>query len=155
MQSKKNPLERMPRQKPTLGQKAADWLTKWAGSWAFISLFFIFIAVWIGINIYWLISPVDPYPFILLNLLLSCLAAIQAPVILMSQNRQSERDRHREERDYYIDKKAEREIADVQKDLDEIKVLIKHIHEKSTDGKLEKGVKKIEQHVKEVKDLMR
>ena len=103
---KKNSLERMPRRKRTFGQKAADWLAKWAGSWTFIFSFFLFLAIWIGINLYWLVSPFDVFPFILLNLLLSCLAAIQAPVILMSQNRQSEMDRLREERDYYIDKKA-------------------------------------------------
>ncbi len=113
------------RQKWTLGQKAADKLTGFAGSWTFISLFFIFIAIWMAINVMMLVYRWDPYPFILLNLILSCLAAVQAPIILMSQNRQSQRDRLRAQYDYQVNKKAEREIRDMQKDLDEIKGLIK------------------------------
>ncbi|RLG16426.1 hypothetical protein DRN69_00850 [Candidatus Pacearchaeota archaeon] len=102
----------------TFGQKAADALTKWAGSWAFIISFLIFLAVWMTINGYFLIkyekgAPFDPYPFILLNLLLSCLAAIQAPIILMSQNRQAQRDRLKAEYDYMINKKAEQEIREI------------------------------------------
>ena len=102
----------------TTGQKAADALTKWAGSWTFIILFFIFLIIWIFINGYFLIQyntgkPWDPYPFILLNLTLSCLAAIQAPVILMSQNRQVQRDRAKAEFDYAINRKAEKEIREI------------------------------------------
>ena len=102
----------------TFGQKAADWMTKWAGSWVFIIGFLFFIGLWISINIYLLIQyklgePWDPYPFILLNLLLSCLAAIQAPIILMSQNRSNQRDRIRAQYDYAINKKAEKEIRDI------------------------------------------
>ncbi len=109
----------------TFGQKAADWLTKWAGSWYFITIFFIFLAVWMLINAYFLIeweagNPFDPYPFILLNLVLSCLAAIQAPVILMSQNRAAERDRRRSEYDYAVNRKAAREIDEVRKQLNRI-----------------------------------
>ena len=78
-----------------------------------------------GLNTYLvLIGKWDPYPFILLNLFLSCLATFQAPVILMSQNRSAERDRTRAEYDYLINRKAEREIEDMQKDLEEIKKLI-------------------------------
>ena len=82
------------------------------------------------INGYFLITyragkPFDPYPFILLNLVLSCLAAIQAPVILMSQNRQAERDRIKAERDYMVNRKAEREVENIQRELDEIKRLIR------------------------------
>ena len=102
----------------TSGQKAADWLTKWAGSWAFILGFFTFLAIWMILNVYLLRGyesgkPWDPYPFILLNLVLSCLAAIQAPIILMSQNRQVQRDRFKAEFDYRINKKAEQEIREI------------------------------------------
>jgi len=118
------------RQEWTFGQKAADRLTNFAGSWTFIFIFFIFIFIWMGINVYFLVeyqlgNPFDPYPFILLNLILSCLAAIQAPVILMSQNRQGQKDRLRAEYDYKVNKKAEAEIRDMQKDLEDIKRLIR------------------------------
>ncbi len=104
----------------TIGQRAADWTSKWIGSWTFIILFLIFIAIWIYVNIRFLIqynlgTPWDPYPFILLNLALSCLAAIQAPIILMSQNRQTQRDRIKSEHDYNINKKAEKEIQEIKK----------------------------------------
>ncbi len=104
----------------TLGQKAADGLTRIAGSWGFISAIFIFLILWMSINGYALIQyekgqPFDPYPFILLNLILSCLAAIQAPIILMSQNREVQRDRLRAEYDYRINKKAEEEIRDIKR----------------------------------------
>ncbi len=102
----------------TIGQRAADWTSKWIGSWTFIILFLVFIALWIYVNIRFLIqynlgAPWDPYPFILLNLALSCLAAIQAPIILMSQNRQTQRDRIKSEHDYQINKKAEKEIQEI------------------------------------------
>ncbi|MFH1327164.1 MAG: DUF1003 domain-containing protein [archaeon] len=99
----------------TIGQKAADKLTIWAGSWSFILVFLLIIVVWIAVNIYAWVGEWDPYPFILLNLVLSCLAAIQAPIILMSQNRQTQRDRLKSEYDYRIDKKAEREIQEIKK----------------------------------------
>lgn len=106
----------------TSGQKAADWITKWAGSWYFIIFFIIFIAVWAIVNTTWLIigRSWDPYPFILLNLALSCLAALQAPIILMSQNRESQIDRQRAQYDYSVNRKAEREIKDLKKQLDRI-----------------------------------
>ncbi|MBU0894144.1 MAG: DUF1003 domain-containing protein [Nanoarchaeota archaeon] len=103
--------------KKDVGQRAADWITKWAGSWIFIISFLIFIFIWMTINIYAWINTWDPYPFILLNLLLSCLAALQAPIILMSQNRQAQRDRLKAEYDYRINKKAEREIQEIKKML--------------------------------------
>jgi uncharacterized membrane protein len=109
----------------TPGQKAADKLTRFAGSWKFISLFLIFIIIWMAVNVLMLVYKWDPYPFILLNLILSCLAAIQAPIILMSQNRQSQRDRLRAEYDYRVTKKAEREIQDIQKQLDRIEKRLK------------------------------
>jgi len=110
----KHPIFKFPK---TFGQKAADILTTWAGSWAFIIGFFIFIALWMGVNIYAWINTWDPYPFILLNLCLSCLAAIQAPVILMSQNRQSQKDRLKSEYDYRINRKSEQEIREIKKQL--------------------------------------
>jgi uncharacterized membrane protein len=105
------------RYKRTFGQKAADAVTKWAGSWTFILSFFIVLGLWISANIFMWINQWDPYPFILLNLVLSCLAAIQAPIILMSQNRQAQRDRIRAEFDYRVNKKAEKEIQEIKKIL--------------------------------------
>jgi len=120
-------LEHPTREKRTVGQKAADTIAEFGGSWTFIALFFIFLILWMAVNIFYLTreTAFDPFPFILLNLVLSCLAAIQAPIILMSQNRQTHRDRVKIERDYYINRKAEREIENVQKDLDEIKKILK------------------------------
>ncbi len=102
----------------TFGQKASDRLTKIAGSWGFIIGFLVFIAIWMYFNVHILIQyqlgkPWDPYPFILLNLILSCLAAIQAPIILMSQNRQAQRDRIKAQNDYRVNKKAEEEIREI------------------------------------------
>ncbi len=101
--------------KRTFGQKSADWLTKWAGSWAFIISLAIFMFIWISINTAWLLfgREWDPYPFILLNFILSTLAAIQAPIILMSQNRTSQKDRARAEYDYAVNRKAEKEIREI------------------------------------------
>ena len=112
------------RPKLTKDQIIADKVTKFAGSWTFILIFLGFLFVWMLINGLVLLLGWDPYPFILLNLILSCIAALQAPVILMSQNRVTERDRAKSERDHYINRKSEREIEDIQKDLDEIKSLI-------------------------------
>lgn len=113
--------------KLTLSQKAADIVTKFAGSWLFILLLGLFLFIWMSFNALWLIfgKTWDPYPFILLNLCLSCLAAIQAPIILMSQNRQADRDRIKAERDYLVNRKAEREINEIQKELKSIKRLLK------------------------------
>ena len=116
------------REKLTFGQKASDVISEFGGSWFFIILFMIFIGIWIAINIYWLMNPIDPFPFILLNLLLSLLAALQAPVILMSQNRQTQRDRIKSERDHYINRKAEKEVVNMQQDLEQIKQMIRNIH---------------------------
>ncbi|MFH1521537.1 MAG: DUF1003 domain-containing protein [archaeon] len=99
--------------KRSFGQKAADGLARWAGSWIFIIGFFVFLGIWIAVNIYAWVNVWDPYPFILLNLCLSCLAAIQAPVILMSQNRQSQKDRAKAEYDYKVNRKAERGIETI------------------------------------------
>ncbi len=103
----------------TIGQKAADKIAKFGGSWTFIISFFIVLASWIAFNVYALNNKgFDPYPFILLNLILSCLASIQAPIIMMSQNRQEEKDRERAEWDLKINEKAEAEIREISKKLD-------------------------------------
>ena len=111
------------RQRLTIGQKAADRIAHLAGSWAFIFSFIFFMAVWIVMNV-WLLryQSFDPYPFILLNLFLSTLAALQGPVILMAQNRQAERDRVYARYDYIVNRKAEREIQRLQKDVTIIKL---------------------------------
>lgn len=120
--SKSGPIQTKP--KLTKGQIIADRITSFGGSWTFIIIFLGVLAAWIIVNSLVLILSWDPKPFILLNLALSCLAALQAPVILMSQNRSAERDRVKAERDYYINRKSEREIEDMQQDLDEIKKLL-------------------------------
>jgi len=111
----------------TIGQKVADKVADFGGSWKFIILFGAFIILWILANIYFLTNKgFDPYPFILLNLILSCLAAIQAPIIMMSQNRQEEKDRERARKDYLINLKSELEIRMLHEKLDN---LIKHQRE--------------------------
>ncbi len=105
----------------TFGERVSDRLADLAGSWRFISIFGAVLLVWILVNsIALLWRPFDPYPYILLNLLLSCLAAIQAPVIMMSQNRQESRDRLRAEQDYVINLKAELEIRHLHEKLDHL-----------------------------------
>jgi len=104
----------------TKGQKAADELAKFAGSWSFIIIFFVILALWIGLNSLFLAKPFDVYPFILMNLILSCLAAIQAPVIMMSQNRQEEKDRLRAKNDYKVNLKSEIIVEDIHNKLDSI-----------------------------------
>ena len=104
----------------TFGQKAADRLTKYAGSWTFILGFIAFLVLWILINIYAWVNSWDPYPFILLNLVLSCVAALQAPIMLMSQNREAQKDRQRAEYDYAVNRRAEREIQAVKMQLNRI-----------------------------------
>lgn len=101
------------------GQKVADKVASFGGSWKFIISFGVFIFIWIIINSLWLINKeFDPYPFILLNLILSCLAALQAPVIMMSQNRQEEKDRERSKKDYMINLKSELEIRALHEKVD-------------------------------------
>ncbi len=105
----------------TLGEKLADRIAGFAGSWTFIIIFFIVLMVWITINsIILLFRPFDPYPFILLNLVLSCIAAIQAPVIIMSQNRQEARDRLQAQHDYQVNLKAELEIQNLHEKIDHL-----------------------------------
>jgi uncharacterized membrane protein len=105
----------------TRGERLADRIATFGGSWVFILVFFGFIAGWIATNI-WLLGnrPLDPYPFILLNLMLSCLAAIQAPIIMMSQNRQDAKDRLRSQHDYQVNLKAELEIRHLHEKIDHL-----------------------------------
>lgn len=105
----------------TFGQVVADKVASFGGSWTFIISFFVFITIWIGSNVFLLLNKgFDPYPFILLNLILSCIAALQAPVIMMSQNRQEEKDRERAKKDYMINLKSELEIRMLDEKLDHL-----------------------------------
>jgi uncharacterized membrane protein len=102
----------------TPGEKMADAVAGFGGSWQFIIAFFILLFTWMGINVFLLSDkPFDPYPFILLNLILSCIAAVQAPIIMMSQNRKEDKDRQRAQNDYLINLKAEMEIKNIQVNL--------------------------------------
>jgi len=108
----------------SLGDRLADKLADFGGSWRFLGIFSLILICWIVVNSLFLVkSPFDPYPYIFLNLILSCLAAIQAPVIMMSQNRQEERDRIRAIHDYQVNLKAEVEIRALNEKLDR---LIRH-----------------------------
>jgi len=103
----------------TFGERSADKIAEFGGSWNFLGLFAILMLVWMALNSYILVAkPFDPYPFILLNLVLSCLAAVQAPIIMMSQNRQAAKDRLRAEYDYRVNLKAELEIRHLHEKVD-------------------------------------
>ncbi|GAB3220557.1 DUF1003 domain-containing protein [Spirosoma arcticum] len=105
----------------SVGEQVAVVVAAFGGSWTFITWFFIIMIGWMILNVFWLNDKgFDPYPFILLNLILSCLAAIQAPIIMMSQNRQEAKDRIRREQDYKINLKAELEIKLLHKKMDHI-----------------------------------
>ena len=105
----------------TPGEKMADRLATFGGSWTFIIIFAAILFTWIALNSFLLLrKPFDPYPFILLNLVLSCLAAIQAPVIMMSQNRQEAKDRLRSQHDYQVNLKAELEIRHLHEKIDHL-----------------------------------
>ena len=106
--------------KITFGQRASDKLAEFAGSWIFIIAFTLFLIIWILINVYFLKNPFDPYPFIMLNLVLSCVAAIQAPLIMMSQKRQEQKDRERAENDFKVNLKCEIILENLHRKLDEL-----------------------------------
>ncbi len=107
--------------KSTVGQRIADKVATFGGSWTFILSFGAFLFLWICVNVFVLTTKAyDPYPFILLNLILSCIAALQAPVIMMSQNRQEEKDRERAKKDYMINLKSELEIRMLHEKLDHL-----------------------------------
>lgn len=123
------------RERYTLGQRAADKIAKFAGSWAFIFSFTGGLALWMVINAVLAAKAFDPYPFILLNLVLSCVAAIQAPLIMMSQNRQEEKDRRRAENDYKVNLKTEIMIEDI---FDKVTAILKR------QSKLEKQIESMQ-----------
>ena len=104
----------------TMGQRIADHVAAFGGSWTFIILFSLVIGIWITLNCIALLNRFDPYPFILLNLVLSTLAAFQAPVIMMSQNRQAAKDRIKSDLDFDVNRKAELEIANLHRKLDKM-----------------------------------
>lgn len=106
--------------KITFGQRASDKLAEFTGSWFFIIAFTLFLLIWVLINVYFLKNPFDPYPFIMLNLVLSCVAAIQAPLIMMSQKRQEQKDRERAEDDFKINLKCEIILENLHRKLDEL-----------------------------------
>jgi uncharacterized membrane protein len=111
----------------TTGQKMADRIAAFGGSWKFIITFFVFLGGWIVLNAFWFHNrSFDPYPFILLNLILSCVAALQAPLIMMSQNRQEEKDRERSKKDYMINLKSELEIRVLHEKIDHLMIHQQH-----------------------------
>lgn len=114
-------------EKTTFGQKAADAVAKFAGSWAFIFSFVAVMVIWMIVNVVLSTKAFDAYPFILLNLVLSCIAAVQAPLIMMSQNRQEVKDRKRAENDYKINLKNELIIDDLHKKIELILEIQKKI----------------------------
>ncbi len=120
--SSRSPTERRPSDDRRLGERVSDAVARLGGSWAFIGSFVGFLLLWVIVNLWWLgAHPFDPYPFIFLNLLLSMLAALQAPVILMSQNRQTAHDREAAEHDYAVNLKAELEIMALHDKLDQLR----------------------------------
>ena len=114
-------------QKDTLGQRAADRIARFAGSWGFIFTFVAVLLAWMVGNVLLAAGAFDPYPFILLNLVLSCVAAIQAPLIMMSQNRQEEKDRRRAENDYKVNLKTEIMIDELYTKMNRILAQQEHI----------------------------
>jgi uncharacterized membrane protein len=110
----------MHQQNQTLGGRMADGMAKFVGSWAFVIGFVVMLLCWIAVNLYFLTRPFDAFPFILLNLVLSCVAAIQAPIIMMSQNRQEIKDRLRAQNDYKVNIKSELIIEDLHIKLDRL-----------------------------------
>ncbi len=108
-------------QHSSLGERISDHIAQFGGSWTFIITFFVILFAWIALNAGLLLSkPFDPYPFILMNLILSCVAAIQAPIIMMSQNRQETKDRMRSENDYQVNLKSEIEIRTLHEKVDHL-----------------------------------
>ena len=103
----------------SFGERLADKLTKVAGSWSFLLCFILFLIVWIILNLY-AFESIDPYPFILLNLLLSCISAVQAPIIMMSQNRAAKKDSIRSKNDYKTDLKSELILEDLHEKMEKI-----------------------------------
>ena len=116
-----NPEKHWQHPKRTIGQRVADKVTYHAGTWTFILTLIAFLALWVIINTIAWQYKWDPYPFILFNLFLSALAALQAPIILMSQNRMTAHDRWKAEQDYLVNKKAEEEIQALRKEIKKLR----------------------------------
>lgn len=131
-------------EKVSFGQKAADAVARFAGSWAFIFSFVAIMIIWMILNVILAANAFDAYPFILLNLVLSCIAAIQAPLIMMSQNRQEEKDRRRAENDYKVNLKTEIMIEDLHNKVNSIlakqEYILKQLEKSSAEK--EEGEKK-------------
>lgn len=134
------------------GQKAADFLTKWIGSWWFVGLVILYIAIWITANsTLILFGKWDPYPFIILNLTLSTLAALHTSIILMSEKRMNEIQSQKVEHDYLIDKRTEKEIKKMQLDILEIKqALIKNHHSKERAQNVKKELQLIQKELEDI-----
>ena len=117
----------------SFGDKLADKITEIAGSWKFIICMIIFLTLWILLNLY-ILEDQDPYPFILLNLILSCIAALQAPIIMMSQNREAKKDRMRSSNDYKTDLKSELILEELHNEMQKIiatqNKILKQLNEK-------------------------
>ena len=132
-------VDKLEEENMTFGDKVADKLTEIAGSWKFIIFFSLFLIAWIVLNGVILTHAVDPFPFILLNLVLSCVAALQAPIIMMSQNRQAKKDSLRNKNDYKTDLKTELIIEELHDKIDEIllrqKKIEKELEELKTNTK--------------------
>jgi CRP/FNR family transcriptional regulator, cyclic AMP receptor protein len=117
-------------EKMTWGERIADLVARFGGSWTFIIFFLVFLVLWMIVNTVWILTaPPDPYPYIFLNLILSCIAALQAPVIMMSQNRQASKDRLQADQDYQVNIKAEFAIQQLHRKLDEMRASqLQHRH---------------------------
>ncbi len=119
----------LPKETRTFGQRAADIVTGFCGSWTFIIMVLSYIAVWVALNLIAWGLRWDPWPFIILNLTLSCLAALQAPVILMSNKRSDQRDRINQRYDYLVDRKTSRDVEKILKEVSELKKKIDKIRD--------------------------
>lgn len=106
---------------PTMSQRIADGINRFCGSWKFFASFLVILVLWVGLNVFWVTHRrFDPYPFVLLNLLLSWLSTLQAPLIMMSQNRQSDKDRQRSKDDYMVNLKSEIEVRTLHEKVDHL-----------------------------------
>ena len=109
----------------TVGEHVADMVARFGGSWAFLISFGAFLVLWMLVNTHWVLNqPADPFPYIFLNLMLSCLAAIQAPIIMMSQNRQATKDRLQADMDYRVNIRAEHAVQQLHRKMDEMRALV-------------------------------
>lgn len=138
----------------SFGERLSDQVAQFGGSWRLIIIFSVFLAFWMALNVFWLSNKgFDPYPFILLNLILSTIAAIQAPVIMMSQNRKEDRDRRRAEDDYMVNLKSEIELRNLHEKIDLLMAeQMKNLFEiqQAQIEKIDELDKKLKDHLKKV-----